>query len=114
MATIIFKITGTNSDGTPTMTRKGKASDGGVTCDTNDVIQWNIQPNSGVSGICIAKTGGSNIFNSDDPKPNGSSNNWSGTISGSAEGLSESYSISASPCKTENAIWHDPQITVNR
>lgn len=114
MATIIFKITGTNTDGTPTMTRNGKTSDGSVTCNKDDVIQWNIQPNSGVSGICIAKSGGSNIFNSGDPKKKGSSNNWAGTISDSAGGLSESYSISASPCDTENAIWHDPQITVNR
>jgi len=108
MATRIFLITGTNPDGTAILTNNGN-----LTCDQSDVIQWNINPGSGVSGICIAKTGGSDIFSSV-PAKLASSNNWQGTISASAGGLSESYSISASPCNTENAIWHDPQITVNR
>lgn len=108
---IIFKITGKNTDGTPIITLNGKSSTGSATCNEGDEIQWNIQGNSGVTGICIAKTGGSNIFSSG-PSKVGSSNNWKGTISDTAGGNEEDYSISASPCATPNAIWHDPRITV--
>ena len=106
--TRVFTIIGTNADGTAIVTDNGN-----VTCNKGDTIQWNISPRTEISGICIEKTGGSNVFSSG-PAKLASSNNWQGTISQTAGGLEENYKICATPCGSDNPICHDPQITVNR
>jgi hypothetical protein len=113
MATIVFTITGTNSDGTPTMTLNNQSSNGDVTCNVGDTIQWNIAPNSGVTGLCIQKTGGTDVFDGG-LGTRGNSNNWSGEIANGTGGDDEEYSIAASACADENKVWHDPRITVNQ
>ena len=112
MATITFAITGTNSDGTPSMELNGNPSNGDVTCDVGDTIQWNINPGVNISGLCITKTGGTDIFGGDLQK-RGNSNNWYGVVANDTGGQEEDYRIAASACTEQNKVWHDPRITVN-
>ncbi len=110
MATITLKISGQNN-GVPTLQdENGNTVNGDIDCSTGDTIQWNINPNSGVSAICIKKTGGTDVFDGD-LQQRGNSNNWYGVVANDTGGDEEDYSIAASACP-EAKVWHDPKITV--
>lgn len=107
MAKRVIKVTGLNANGTAILTNGGN-----LTCDPGDTVKWKIKDDSGVANISVEYTGDTNVFSSG-PAKKANSNDWEGTISDSAGGQDETYTVYATAVGSNKAVPLDPKITVN-
>lgn len=115
MATKPITITGIDSTtGNPILVDNNNKNAYNFRVDAGDTVQWNINPNSGVSAITRLppKEGSTDVFQSGDPHKKAQSNNWEGTVKESTRGEEEDYNIIWTD---EDGGTHtfDPKISVN-
>lgn len=110
MATITIEILGINPDGTLKL-----PDNGNTVAKPEDVIQWTIGPNSGVSSIVnIIDTSIVDVFNPDPKKLQNNSPVWSGTINKKiTTHCHESYSINYTKIGGTEIYNSDPKIQIN-
>lgn len=103
---IIIKITGF-TNGVPDMKNKGD-----VDCKPGDTIKWMIDEKKVGTIKAIRYKSGDYVFDSG-PCPKGSSGNWEGVISNSANGTEEYTIVAAPPSPAMQAMPYDPHIKVS-
>jgi hypothetical protein len=114
-----IRITGSNtSTGDLTLHDSNGNSATNFHASSNEVITWEIQPNSGVSGLTgFAQkqnvNGNSNVFSSY-PAQQGNSSNWQGTVANYplSDTFTDTYEINWQDAQG-NSHTYDPAIMVN-
>lgn len=111
MAVRPIRIMGINPDGSLQL-----SDNGNTVAQRGDIIQWIIDPNSGVATISsIHDTSAVDVFSPDPSKQPGNSQNWQGTINPNLSPLpqTESYCIYYTKTGSSIVYFNDPIIQVN-